>query len=125
MLMEFTQEDIKQEAKQEFTVKLNGFQVINCDEITDSFEIKFIKDNWGNDIVMKSIQANNGDFYLISPMMSSEYSVEVHNEQAQEITDTIELEQTGDSMGITIPNDWDARTCMSCSKTMKIVPKKY
>ena len=44
MLMEFTQEDIKQEAKQEFTVKLNGFQVINCDEITDSFEIKFIKD---------------------------------------------------------------------------------
>ena len=103
MLMEFTQEDIKQEAKQEFTVKLNGFQVINCDEITDSFEIKFIKDNWGNDIVMKSIQANNGDFYLISPMMSSEYSVEVYNEQAQEITDTIELEQTGDSMGIDNP----------------------
>lgn len=38
-------------------------------------------------------------------MMSSEYSVEVYNEQAQEITDTIELEQTGDSMEITIPND--------------------
>lgn len=39
MLMEFTQEDIKQEAKQEFTVKLNGFQVINCDEITDSLKL--------------------------------------------------------------------------------------
>lgn len=124
MLMEFTQEDIKQEAKQEFTVKLNGFQVINCDEITDSFEIKFIKDNWGNDIVMKSIQANNGDFYLISPMMSSEYSVEVYNEQAQEITDTIELEQTGDSMGITIPNDWDGTHMYVVFKDYENSPKK-
>lgn len=124
MLMEFTQEDIKQEAKQEFTVKLNGFQVINCDEITDSFEIKFIKDNWGNDIVMKSIQANNRDFYLISPMMSSEYSVEVYNEQAQEITDTIKLEQTGDSMGITIPNDWDGTHMYVVFKDYENSPKK-
>ena len=105
-------------------MKLNGFQVINCDEITDSFEIKFIKDNWGNDIVMKSIQANNGDFYLISPMMSSEYSVEVYNEQAQEITDTIELEQTGDSMGITIPNDWDGTHMYVVFKDYENSPKK-
>lgn len=124
MLMAFTQEDIKQEAKQEFTVKLWGYQEINCDEITDSSEIEFIKDNWGNDIVMKSIQADNGDFYLISPMMSSEYSVGVYDEQAQEITDKIRPEQTGDEMGITIPNDWDGMHMYVVFKDYENSPKK-
>ena len=57
-------------------------------------------------------------------MMSSEYSVGVYDEQAQEITDKIRPEQTGDEMGITIPNDWDGMHMYVVFKDYENSPKK-
>lgn len=117
MLMVFTQDQIKtgEEDKKEFSVKLWGFQETNCSDITNEFEIDFIKTTFGKDVIMKSIQANSGEFYTISPMMSEEEinfaGVEVYNDQGTNITEQIKPEPASDdngmAIGIAIPGDWD------------------
>lgn len=117
MLMVFTQDQIKtgEEDKKEFSVKLWGFQETNCSDITNEFEIDFIKTTFGKDVIMKSIQANSSEFYTISPMMSEEEinfaGVEVYNDQGTNITEQIKPEPTSDdngmAIGIAIPGDWD------------------
>lgn len=117
MLMVFTQDQIKtgEEDKKEFSVKLWGFQETNCSDITNEFEIDFIKTTFGKDVIMKSIQANSSEFYTISPMMSEEEinfaGVEVYNDQGTNITEQIKPEPASDdngmAIGIAIPGDWD------------------
>lgn len=117
MLMVFTQDQIKtgEEDKKEFSVKLWGFEETNCSDITNEFEIDFIKTTFGKDVIMKSIQANSGEFYTISPMMSEEEinfaGVEVYNDQGTNITEQIKPEPASDdngmAIGIAIPGDWD------------------
>ena len=117
MLMVFTQDQIKtgDEDKKEFSVKLWGVQETNCSDITNEFEIDFIKTTFGKDVIMKSIQANSGEFYTISPMMSEEEinfaGVEVYNDQGTNITEQINPEPASDdngmAIGIAIPGDWD------------------